>query len=92
MPGLGRWAFQAVLIITSPRPTTQHHRTQREKLYLLKCATIGLPLEGGVDFLSTGGNLLSTGGEGREREREREREGGGLGLWGFQAVLITGTV
>ena len=33
MRGLGRWAFQAVLIIMSPRPTTQHHRTQRGKCY-----------------------------------------------------------
>ena len=33
MPGLGRWAFQAVLIITSPGPTTQHHRTRRGKCY-----------------------------------------------------------
>ena len=39
VPGLGHWALQAVLIITSPRPTTQHHRTQRGKRYLLKCAT-----------------------------------------------------
>ena len=33
VPGLGRRAFQAVLIIMSPRPTTQHHRTQRGKCY-----------------------------------------------------------
>ena len=63
MPGLGRWAFQAVLIITSPGPTTQHHRTQRGKCYSF--ATSHNTGGEGEGVLSTGGGR---GGGGGERE------------------------